>query len=753
MIKEKLILFLCSTSLLLSGMDEQEYLQSLPPLPEETQQEIDYEYLSSLPPVPAQYYDEPISAEDIDKNIVKDAQRKINEFLVGNDAKVAEEFIDALNVKVKFDRTCAFKKTNDGNFLIVGSYKEGSSINSFYKLSIVSLNEARIIDTIEHLDEINKLMVTSDDRYVISASKDGTLKIYEFKTRSKYEIKHDASIASFDVSLDSKFVATASEDGIAKIIDLETKSEIQRTSRYAFKLSSIYFNADSTSLMIFSLDNKLHVYNIQNQEIYSMDCKFNNPDIVVQSTDNRYAIVSYKFCKRDPKQVLWENNGITMIYDLFERQQIATLNNTFNFIKIVKNRYIFLRQQFNSSQKHKVAVYDLEKRKCLLEAENNVINPHLDQNSFDAHYQYSLSNEKFDILKNTQSNTIVNIVEDKAEIYDSETEQTNVIKFDSVVRQVLAKTPLYFVVETENRSLVVYDLETKKVKYIDYSDAIENACKVFGEGFVFNDHFFLDSIEHSDSKNITINYHVQKAKARWHFFMIYDIESNKRSRHFSGTVDQAFDSKYLLYFLGNGEYSGDEIEYKVLDLQKNIEKNISVRGLNAINYSDVKHLKIIDDKLYCYCRYRIDVYDLETGNKIDVISKDIKEETIPSYFNNDNETNMKDYGTLSMGYFDENSTTKDNFSVKLRGDFVDIKRLNKSILYELEPIQIELIKWLYMQKKVDQFRMHKFQESKPIKLTKKMIEVFETLPTYVKNALLSNYKNLEFYDNSQSMQE
>ena len=76
---------------------------------------------------------------------------------------------------------------------------------------------------------IRTVKITSDSKYLISASDDGTVKLFNFETREKvftFESLHSGEILTMALSRDNRFIVTGSVDKSIKIIDLETRKEI-----------------------------------------------------------------------------------------------------------------------------------------------------------------------------------------------------------------------------------------------------------------------------------------------------------------------------------------------------------------------------------------------------------------------------------------------------------------------------------------------------------------------------------------------
>jgi len=85
------------------------------------------------------------------------------------------------------------------------------------------------------------VLVTSDNRFILSCSHDKSIKIFDFHTKEEVHNFRDAheskspsqqyiisldSINTLAVTSDSKYIISGSRDGSIKVFDFETKREV-----------------------------------------------------------------------------------------------------------------------------------------------------------------------------------------------------------------------------------------------------------------------------------------------------------------------------------------------------------------------------------------------------------------------------------------------------------------------------------------------------------------------------------------------
>jgi WD40 repeat protein len=77
-----------------------------------------------------------------------------------------------------------------------------------------------------HTDDITQVKVTPDNLYVLSSSKDNTIKMWDFKTGEllKTFTVHNDDVNGFDISSNGKMVVTASSDETSKIFNINDGS-------------------------------------------------------------------------------------------------------------------------------------------------------------------------------------------------------------------------------------------------------------------------------------------------------------------------------------------------------------------------------------------------------------------------------------------------------------------------------------------------------------------------------------------------
>jgi WD40 repeat protein len=107
--------------------------------------------------------------------------------------------------------------------------------------------EGKVIKTLEgHTDQVNHIILTKDNKYLISASSDKTIRIWNVQT-NKLErtlTGHDWKVVTLAVSLNNKYIVSGSNDGSIKVWDFETGAVIKSIDGVGTKVRGVGISND-----------------------------------------------------------------------------------------------------------------------------------------------------------------------------------------------------------------------------------------------------------------------------------------------------------------------------------------------------------------------------------------------------------------------------------------------------------------------------------------------------------------------------
>ncbi|EDZ62550.1 WD-40 repeat protein containing caspase catalyti c domain [Sulfurimonas gotlandica GD1] len=154
---------------------------------------------------------------------------------------------------------------SDGRYLISASddmtiklwdIKSGKIIDSF------------IVDTKKDSSSIDTLKVSSDDKYLVSVSSDKNIKLWDIKTAKEINTRiYSHNIRSIDITTDNKYVIVAGWNNNIDILDLKTFKFIKSFKGHTNYLYHIQISSDNKYLFSASNDRTIKQWDIQSGEL------------------------------------------------------------------------------------------------------------------------------------------------------------------------------------------------------------------------------------------------------------------------------------------------------------------------------------------------------------------------------------------------------------------------------------------------------------------------------------------------------
>lgn len=130
--------------------------------------------------------------------------------------------------KGKCIKTYSIRKSFEYGSSVVAYCPDGSSvIIGGSNLILVDLNSGQCKRIFHgHLNEVDTVAISQDQTYVVSSSKDGTIRLWDFKTCKCLRVYEDAkSITALTISSNNNYIVSGSADGEIKLWKLEIPSK------------------------------------------------------------------------------------------------------------------------------------------------------------------------------------------------------------------------------------------------------------------------------------------------------------------------------------------------------------------------------------------------------------------------------------------------------------------------------------------------------------------------------------------------
>ena len=236
-------------------------------------------------------------------NAIKQERIAFNEkeIALGNyllsEAKSASEYDPTLGLRLA---EAAMNKHNDP--VIEASAYKIYRENSFYKI------------TGSHARGISSVTVSPDGKYILSASKDSTAKIWDQNGKMLRAFKDPSQLVCATFSPDGKYILTGSREGIARLWDMNQK--IIREFKVNSYVEDVAFSPNGKFVLTGSFDSTARLWNLEGKVIQELKGHTDQVTAVAFSPGGQ-SILSGSY---DGTARLWDLNGNTV--QLFKNNAI-----------------------------------------------------------------------------------------------------------------------------------------------------------------------------------------------------------------------------------------------------------------------------------------------------------------------------------------------------------------------------------------------------------------------------------------------
>ncbi|MBN2546968.1 MAG: PD40 domain-containing protein [Spirochaetes bacterium] len=352
-----------------------------------------------------------------DKDVIKEALIKVGDFYF-EDKKFDDAFI-------------YYEKTKDANLIKNAYLNAGDYFLQLDKIKIFS----------GHSDIVKSIAFSPDGKYIISASWDKTLKLWDVSTGKELRTfqGHYNKVTAVAFSPDGKYVISASWDKTLRLWDLSTGKELKKYSGHYDSVKSITFSPDGKYIIIspaylelldLSTGKELKTFSIISYATavaFSPDGKyvisdFKNTLILWISNQNILAFNIYN-------KILNEKDAYLRIADKnFENKKYASALYYYKKIGInEKDIFIKIANKYLDSMDYENTIFYFEKAGEKDKAKkyyNNVADEYLKLKDYDKAIDY--------YEKAHNKTALIKIVNNYISLNYNYTENINVILFDAI---------------------------------------------------------------------------------------------------------------------------------------------------------------------------------------------------------------------------------------------------------------------------------------------------------------------------------
>ena len=200
--------------------------------------------------------------------------------------------------------------SHDGTLLAAGLQKD----RNFF-IDIFSTSTFKVIDSIPaHIDTIYELQFSNDDSQLLSASGDGTVKIWNVeKPHKPIVLPHAKFIYSAKFHpVDNKYVFTAGYDGIIRVWDLEANKNIKELRGHKTRVNSIVFAPNGRRLFAGDANGTISVWRTV---IEDGELKLSSKKILHDDEIGNTAVVHLEMVRSNLSLLVHTHDDMIRVFD------------------------------------------------------------------------------------------------------------------------------------------------------------------------------------------------------------------------------------------------------------------------------------------------------------------------------------------------------------------------------------------------------------------------------------------------------
>ncbi len=162
-------------------------------------------------------------------------------------------------------------------------------------VDIFAQTEPRLVLPIGHTGTINTAVFSPDGKYVLTASRDHTARIYEVSSGKELHVLtgHTSYVSSAVFSPDGKYALTASWDKTARIYELSSGKTVHVLPGHKHWLNSAVFSPDAKYVLTASNDKTARIYEVASEkELHILSGHKRWVNSAVFSLDGKHALTA-----------------------------------------------------------------------------------------------------------------------------------------------------------------------------------------------------------------------------------------------------------------------------------------------------------------------------------------------------------------------------------------------------------------------------------------------------------------------------
>uniref|UniRef100_A0A832M6E7 Tetratricopeptide repeat protein n=1 Tax=Oscillatoriales cyanobacterium SpSt-402 TaxID=2282168 RepID=A0A832M6E7_9CYAN len=146
----------------------------------------------------------------------------------------------------------------------------------------------------DHADGITAIAVNRDGKFLVSGSRDATVKFWNLRTGMVFHTlaKHDLPITAIALSLDGQLLATGSEDHTIKLWDLKQGILLRALTGHSSSINALAFSPDHRILISGGQDGKVGFWTLKTSRIAPTFQRQESPILAVALSPDGQLVMS-----------------------------------------------------------------------------------------------------------------------------------------------------------------------------------------------------------------------------------------------------------------------------------------------------------------------------------------------------------------------------------------------------------------------------------------------------------------------------
>lgn len=183
-------------------------------------------------------------------------------------------------------------------------------------IKIWDVEQGKLLKTLEgHRGSVENIQITQNDKYIISSSFDKTLKIWELESGEllKTLIGHASYLQGFQLTSDNKKIISYAEDKTIKIWDIETGKLLNSIEGCNIFLNGFQLTKDEKKIISYSQDNTIKIWELETGKLLKSLEGHTDSVWKIKVIENESKLISYS---RDKTIKIWDMETFKLLKTL-----------------------------------------------------------------------------------------------------------------------------------------------------------------------------------------------------------------------------------------------------------------------------------------------------------------------------------------------------------------------------------------------------------------------------------------------------